>query len=77
MLEEFRPGGFNDNFRDDESLIQSGVLDSLSILKLISFLDEEFNVSLDEDEFEPEKLETIDRIAGLVAGKLDAEQPGK
>ena len=74
MLQEFKESGFHIDIRDDESLIESDVLDSLSILKLISFMDEQFNVMPDEDEINPERLGTINSITAFIEKKLTLSQ---
>ena len=71
MLQEFKESGFHESIRDDESLIESSILDSLSILKLISFMDDQFGVLPAEDELNPEKLETIDKIVEFIANKIE------
>ena len=50
-----------------DSLLEKGVLDSLAIVKLLSYLEEEFDVEIDDADFDPENFETIDSIAKLVA----------
>jgi acyl carrier protein len=69
MLTEFKSAGFNEAIGNDESLIVTGILDSLSILKLISFMDEEFKVELGEDDLNPVKLDSIDKIAMMIEMK--------
>jgi len=69
MREEFKKSGFHDDIGDDASLIQADILDSLSILKLISFMDEEFSVIPNEDELSPEKLDSINLIADFITKK--------
>lgn len=55
------------------SLIEKGLLDSMAIVKLISFLEERFGVELSDDEFDPDHFETIAAIAELVARKQAAK----
>jgi len=69
MLNEFRESGFHAGLGDGESLVESGILDSLSILKLICFMDELFGVVLNEDELNPEKLNSIEAIAAFIERK--------
>ena len=70
MLQEFRDSGFHKDIGDDDSLIESDILDSLSILKLIGYLDEQFHVILDEDDLNVDKLSTISKIAKLIEKKV-------
>lgn len=74
MLEEFKISGFHENFGDDESLIDSQILDSLSILQLISFMDEKFNIFPAEGELDPEKIDSVNQIADYIFKKLKEEE---
>jgi len=51
---------------EDDELIDSEIVDSLGILKIMSFLDEEFGVELSDDDIRPEKFATIGAIIGLI-----------
>ena len=66
LIEELRDNGFHEAVSDDESLIDTGIMDSLSILKTISFLDEKFGVVFTEDELAPENFESITSIHNIV-----------
>lgn len=69
MVQELEESGFREDISDDESLLEKQVLDSLSILKLISFLDEAYGLFFSEEELEPERFETINRIVELIRKK--------
>ena len=51
----------------DDGLLSSGLLDSLAIVKLLSYLEDEFDVEIDDADFDPENFETIRSIAALMA----------
>ena len=53
-------------FADTESLINSGRLDSLAVVKLVGFLESAFAVDFAEVEFDPQRFDTVDEIAALV-----------
>ena len=44
---------------DDEPLIESGIIDSLGVLKIMAFLDEEFGVDLSAGEIKLEKFKDV------------------
>jgi acyl carrier protein len=69
MIEELAESGFREDIPDDESLLENQILDSLSILKLISFMDEVFGIYFSEEELDPERFETVSRIIQLVRMK--------
>ncbi len=54
---------------ETDSLLEAGILDSMAIVKLISFLEERFGVTLTDDEFDPDNFETFKAIEGLVERK--------
>ena len=53
---------------DDEPLIDSGIIDSLGILKIMAFMDEEFGIDLAAEKIKPENFRTVSSICSL-AGK--------
>jgi acyl carrier protein len=53
----------------DQSLITSGVLDSLALLRLIMFLQEEFKVKIQDEEVIPDNFETISAIDAFLTRK--------
>jgi acyl carrier protein len=60
----------------DESLLDSGILDSASILELVSFLESRFGIVIPDDELLPENFETINAIVALVEEKGGSASSG-
>jgi len=54
---------------DDESLLDSGVIDSTTMMDLIAFLESQFGITIGEDEMTPENFDTINAITALVSRK--------
>ena len=52
-------------FGDDENLLEAG-LDSMGIMRLVIFIEEEFAVTLPDDELEPENLESLNKIMSWI-----------
>ena len=55
--------------KDDASLLNLGVIDSTGVLELVLFLEETFELTILDDELVPENLDSVQRIAELVAHK--------
>lgn len=56
---------------NDETLIfEEGVLDSMGLLFLIEFLQEEFNITTDDDELVVENFQSINSIVRYMNSKL-------
>lgn len=51
---------------NDTPLLEAGILDSLSLLKLTLFLEERFGVEVAPDELIPENFETVEAICGYI-----------
>lgn len=54
---------------DDDSLLESDLIDSTGAMELILFLEETFNIVVDDEDIDPEKLDTINIIANFVESK--------
>lgn len=50
-------------------LLGTGILDSLSILKLVQFLQEQFGVAVVADDLIPEHFETVDAICAFLRSR--------
>lgn len=51
---------------NDTPLLESGILDSLSMLKLVLFLEEHFGIAVGDLDFIPENFNTIDAICAFI-----------
>jgi acyl carrier protein len=69
ILQEFLPGEDPNELTDRTPLITGGILDSISTLKLVVFLEEHFGITVEAYEAGVEHLNTIGLIAALVAAK--------
>jgi len=69
ILEKFLPGEDPRNLTDDTELKESGILDSLSTLKLVTFLEERFKIELEASDLDGANLSTVASIAALVEQK--------
>jgi acyl carrier protein len=62
--------GFDgDQLTDDYPLIERGVVDSMGILSLVSFVEGEYGVEIQDEELVPQHFGTIGGIADLVRSK--------
>jgi acyl carrier protein len=57
---------------DDYPLIKRRALDSLDVLSLVTFIEREFRVEIQEEELVAEHFGTISDMARLVAAKIAA-----
>jgi acyl carrier protein len=74
ILDKF-PLARKQGIQDSDPLLESGVLDSLGVLDLVSFVEQEYSVHVADDELTPENFQTIDRIAAFIESKSGAARP--
>ncbi len=69
ILQEFLPGEKPEALKLDTPLVTGGILDSIATLKLVSFLEERFDIRLAAHEAGVDHMDTIASITALVASK--------
>jgi acyl carrier protein len=69
ILREFLPGEDPSELTGETPLITGGILDSISTLKLVVFLEERFGITVEAHEAGVEHLDSVGQIAGLIAEK--------
>jgi len=50
-------------------LLEKGILDSLGILEVVTFVEAEFNIAVDDEDLQPENFESIHAMTGFVQAK--------
>jgi acyl carrier protein len=63
------------SFSDSTSFLEQGIVDSTAILEVVAFLEERFHIQVDDTEFVPENLDSLESIAAFVARKRHAVAP--
>lgn len=63
ILQELNP---YEEITEDTELIESGILDSMSILVLVTELEEEYKIIIDEKLVVPERFVSVKAIAALL-----------
>lgn len=53
----------------ETSLLDSGIIDSTGILEVVSFIESEFGIRVQDEEIVPEHFESVQRIAAFVDTK--------
>jgi acyl carrier protein len=71
IIENFLFGNAN-GLSNDTSFLEEGIIDSTGVLELITFLEDEFSITVDDEELIPENLDSIDNVAVFVEKKLSS-----
>ena len=65
-------GGPGENISSSDNLIDSGLMDSLSLMRLIQFLEEQFNVTFDGMDVVPDNFKTVNAMVAFLERKAAA-----
>jgi acyl carrier protein len=58
-----------ESLKDNDSLLEHGLIDSTGVLELVFFLEKTFSFKVRDDEVLPENLDSIQQIAAFVSRK--------
>lgn len=70
VVAEFLPDVPAAELADDFDLVENGVIDSLGLLKLLAWLEDQFDLPVDDLELDPDSLRSVAAISGLVGRAL-------
>ena len=62
--------GNDEGLAEDTSLLDAGIMDSTGALELIAFLEEEFSITVEDEEMIPENLDSINNIVNYLKRKM-------
>lgn len=51
---------------DNDQLVDSGIIDSLGIMSLLSFLEENFSIQIPSEDLSPENFASVSTLTALV-----------
>jgi len=69
IVENFLFGNREKLPADGDSFLQKGLIDSTGILEVISFIEERFGISVEDNELVPENLDSIRCLADFIVRK--------
>jgi acyl carrier protein len=66
--------------QDDASFLEEGIIDSTGVLELVMFVEESFDLTVDDEDIIPENFDSVDGLTHYVLQKTgkavqDARQP--
>jgi acyl carrier protein len=73
LVQQFFRGEAVEALALDQPLVSSGLLDSVATLKLVLFLEQEFDINIGSEDIVDGQLETLHSIEALVRRKANAK----
>ena len=69
IVENFLFGQDDNTPGDNESFLESGIIDSTGVLELVGFLEKRFRFSVEDSELVPANLDSIERLVRFIDRK--------
>lgn len=61
-------------YSEDASLLENGIIDSMNVLELVMFVEEQFGLQVDDSEIVPENFDSIQKIGAYILRKLNGHR---
>jgi len=55
---------------EDASFLEEGIVDSTGVLELVMFVEETFNITVEDDEILPENFDSVSQLAAYIRRKV-------
>ena len=68
ILQQF-PRARKQQIKDSDQLLESGMLDSLGVLQVVTFIEQRYGFTVSDDDLVPENFQTIDRMNAFIQSK--------
>ncbi len=70
IFENFLFDAREDALKNDDSFLEQGIIDSTGVLELVDWLEETFDISVDDEELIPKNLDSVNYLAGFISKKI-------
>lgn len=71
VTDNFLFGRKNVSLDGDDSLLEQGLIDSTGVLELVSFIENKFEIKVEDDDLVPDNLDSINRLIAFIETKLN------
>lgn len=69
VLDNFLFTNDQDRLQDDASFLEEGIIDSTGVLELVMFVEENLDVTVEDEEIVPENFDSVTQLARYVRNK--------
>jgi len=64
-------GDDTEAYDDDDSFLETGILDSFGVMQLVAFVEEQFNIEVPTDEVTPSNFDSVNQLKAYVQTKMN------
>jgi acyl carrier protein len=70
VVENLLFGQDDGKFSDDDSFLEKGIIDSTSVLELVSLLERQYQIKIEDEDLVPDNLDSINNLSRFIQTKL-------
>jgi len=59
-------------YADSASFLEEGIVDSMGIMELVMFVEENFQVTVEDEDLVPDNFDSVSRLASYIRAKSSA-----
>ena len=69
IVDSFLYGDDDGTLTDDISFLEKGIIDSTGVLELVSFIEEKYGISVEDEELIPDNFDSLTKLTAFVTKK--------
>lgn len=73
IIENFLYGQDDNQLGDDVSFLEKGIMDSTGVLEMVSFVEEKYGISVEDEELIPENFDSLNRLSEFITKKKNGK----
>jgi len=70
FIKNMFPGTGSSELSDDDKLLEMGIVDSLGVLEIVTFIQTTYSITVNDEDITGENFDTINNITTYVSSKL-------
>jgi acyl carrier protein len=70
IVDNFLFGSMDNPFADDDSFLETGIIDSTGVLELLEFIELSYSITINDEELIPENLDSLTNLDRFIRIKL-------
>lgn len=73
VIENFMFGEGGSSFTNEDSFLERGIIDSTGILELVGFLENKYQIKVQDEELVPDNLDSVRNLIGFINNKSNGK----
>jgi len=76
IMENFIFDATQSNFDNAQSFLETGIIDSTGMLEMVSFIEENYHIKMEDSELTPDNLDSVNNVVKYIEWKRGVRVQG-